>query len=62
MMNMAKHRTQTQLAAAELVASLKRMDAVGVDLPIADETAVWHVKVKRLGIKRMNRGGPGLNR
>jgi len=53
----------TQLAAAELVASLKRIDAVGVDLPIVDETAVWLVKVKRLGIQEdESAGGPGLNR
>jgi hypothetical protein len=42
----------TELAAAELVASLKQMDAAGVELPIVDETAVWLVKVKKLGIQK----------
>ena len=46
----------TELAAAELVASIKQMDAAGVELPIMDETAVWLVKVKRLRIQEDEKG------
>jgi hypothetical protein len=43
-------RDETELAAAELVASVKRAHGSDCDLPIVDEAAVWVVTVKKTGI------------
>jgi hypothetical protein len=40
-----------ELAAAQLVAIVKRTQAGDLELPIVDETCVWIVSVKRMGIR-----------
>jgi hypothetical protein len=42
---------ETELAAAQLVASVKKTDKTDCELPIIDESAVWTVSVKKGGIK-----------
>jgi hypothetical protein len=39
------------MAAAELVSRTKTVGLDELELPIVDETAVWQVNVKRLGIR-----------
>jgi hypothetical protein len=43
-------RDETELAAAQLVASMKRAHESECELPIVDESAVWIVTVKKAGI------------
>jgi hypothetical protein len=42
----------TEMAAAELVAKVKKTDKSECELPIVDESSVWIVSVKKVGIKR----------
>jgi hypothetical protein len=39
------------ITAVELVAHVKRMQSVEVELPILDESCLWMVTVKRMGIR-----------
>jgi len=43
-------RDETEMAAAQLVASLKRAQESECELPVVDESAVWVVTVKKAGI------------
>ena len=43
-------RDEAELAAAELVASVKRAQKSECEFPIVDETALWVVNVKKTGI------------
>jgi hypothetical protein len=40
-----------ELAAAELIAQVKKTQSDEAELPIVDEASVWTVKVKKLGIR-----------
>ena len=40
-----------ELAAAELVARVKQTPMDDIELPIADESCVWKVTVRKLGIR-----------
>ena len=40
-----------EMAAAEIVASAKKVGLSDVELPIVDQDAVWSIKAKRLGIE-----------
>ena len=39
-----------EMAAAEIVASAKKLGLTQVELPLVDRNAVWSISVKRLGI------------
>ena len=43
-------RDETEMAAAQLVASLKRAQESECELPVVDESAVWVVTGKKAGI------------
>jgi hypothetical protein len=39
------------IAAVELVARVKRMQSIEIELPVVDESCMWIVTVKRMGIR-----------
>jgi len=39
------------IAAVELVVHIKRMQSVELELPIVDESCLWTVTVKKMGIR-----------
>jgi hypothetical protein len=43
--------TVIELAAAELIASMKRTQLDEIELPIVDESCIWIVTVRKLGIQ-----------
>jgi len=42
-----------EMVAAELVSRVKALRSVEIDLPIVDESCMWVVTVRRLGIREV---------